>query len=75
MDEVSEAEKVTGAPSGSYTKSKLKAKHYLVGNDNLLSKAIELANANFGIDTDGPEKADVLIRQYIAPLIVLRMTY
>ena len=71
MNDVSESEEVTGTESGSYTKSKIKAQHCLAGNGGLLKKAMKLANQ----DADNPEKADVLIRQYIALLIVLRMTY
>ena len=75
MDEVAAADEITGAKSGSYTKDKATAQRYLTENDELLTKAIKLTNPDFDLDCEGPEKADVLIRQFLAPLVVLRMTY
>lgn len=75
MDEVATADEVTGADSGSYTTDKATAQRYLAGNDELLNKAIKLINPDFDLDCEGPEKADVLIRQYLASLVVLSMTY
>lgn len=75
MSEVSEADEITGAGSRSYTMSTIKAEQNLVGNWQLLQIAVHRLNPSFNLIEEGPEKADSLIRQYIAPLVVLRMTY
>lgn len=75
MDEVSEADEITGHGSGSYTMNTLKAEQNLVGNWGLLQVAINRTNPEFNLLTEGPEKADSLICSYIAPLVVLKMIY
>lgn len=75
MDKVSEADEITGMGSGSYTMNTVQAEENLVGNLGLLQVAVERLNPDFDLLKEGPEKADSLIRSYLAPLVVLRMTY
>ena len=75
MDKVSEADEITGMGLGSYTMNTVQAEENLVGNLGLLQVAVERLNPDFDLLKEGPEKADSLIRSYLAPLVVLRMTY
>lgn len=75
MDEVASADEVTGLGSGSYTMNGLKAEQNLNGNWSLLKVAISRLNPDFDLIEQGPERADCLIRAYLAPLVILRMTY
>lgn len=59
---------VTGNASGSYTMSKIDAEQHLLGNFDLLAKAVkELQNNDASLLSRGPEACDVLIRLYLLP--------
>lgn len=75
MDEVCSADEITGAGSESYTMNTVKAEENLTGNWGLLQVAASRLKPDFDLLKEGPEKADSLIRSYLAPLVVLRMTY
>ena len=75
MDEVSQADEITGIGSGSYTMNAIQAEENLIGNSGLLKVAVKRLKPDFDVLEQGPERADSLIRAYLAPLVVLRMTY
>lgn len=74
VDKLIMSDFVTGAGSGSYTMDKLTAEYNLVGNLDLLEKAIDELAPGFDLLKSGPEAADVLIRKYLVPQVLVTVT-
>lgn len=74
VEELVKSDFVTGAGSGSYTMDKLTAEYNLVGNLDLLEKAIDELAPGFDLLKSGPEAADVIIRQYLVPEVFTTVT-
>lgn len=69
VDKLIMSDFITGAGSGSYTMDRLTAELNLVGNLDLLRKAVDEIAPDFDLLKSGPEAADVIIRQYLVPEI------
>lgn len=69
IDQLVQSDFITGAGSGSYTMDRLTAELNLVGNLDLLRKAVDEIAPDFDLLKSGPEVADVIIRQYLVPEI------
>lgn len=61
---------VTGRASGSYFKNKEKAEKALIGNYELLAKALEALEEDFYVFDGKAETADMLIRSYVYPFVL-----
>lgn len=75
IKKITNDENVTGCGSGSYTMSTVAAEQNLVGNYDILRDAVAEIWPSFNLLKDGPEAADILIRQYLVPSIVCDMAH
>lgn len=74
IDQLVSSDFITGSESGSYTMDKIMAELHLVGNLDLLRKAVDEIAPGFDLLKSGPEAADVLIRQYLVPEVFTTVT-
>lgn len=74
MDQLIGSDFITGSGSGSYTMDRLTAELNLVGNLGLLKDAVSELCPDFDLLKQGPEAADVLIRQHLVPSIFTTVT-
>ena len=74
IDQLVSSDFITGSESGSYTMDRITAELNLVGNLDLLRKAVDEIAPGFDLLKSGPEAADVIIRQYLVPEVFTTVT-